>query len=344
MIYGHGDDLYSYPDIVANFSSNCFTQAKHSTLIDLLEKKLDALISSYPHPEANDLKERISKKYRLTKSVQVSCFNGATEAIYMIARAFSGKLTYIAGPTFSEYESASYQNTSPVVHLSLMDLIKEQDCGLKKNSCCWICNPNNPDGSVFPKEKLKALAAKNPDVWFIVDQSYADFTNEPVLDDNELPDNMLLIFSLTKQYAIPGLRLGYIIGKSDMILKIERFRMPWSVNSIAIEAGKFLLDQSLDFAPIRKELFDEKNRLINALQDIGHIIIFPSQTHYFLAKLEIGCVRELKDFLARRHKILIRNAENFSPNYQNYFRIAVQTSEMNNILIKGIQQYVSNLQ
>ena len=342
MIYGHGDDLFSYPDIRANFSSNCYYGADRGGLEEHLQRRLPHLIANYPHPDGYDLKELIARKRQLSVR-QTAVFNGATEAIYTIAGSGHYKQAYVAGPTFSEYEAASLQHHIPVIRINLKQLICEMDYPFADESCVWICNPNNPDGTLFPAEQLIRLMRRFPNVRFIVDQSYADFTDQAVLDCSDLPENGLLIYSLTKQYSIPGLRLGYVIGSEEWIGRLSDHKMPWSVNALALEAGKYLLTHTPDFQKMRKELRGEVLRMQQAFTATNRIETIPSATHYFLSRLPSGNANLLKETLARKHGLLIRNAENFSPDYGGYFRIAVRSPKENNWLIEALTNYVTYL-
>ncbi|MEG1585703.1 MAG: aminotransferase class I/II-fold pyridoxal phosphate-dependent enzyme, partial [Bacteroidales bacterium] len=135
------------------------------------------------------------------------------------------------------------------------------------------------------------------------------------------------------------LRLGYVIASEEVITALEGGRMPWSVNALALEAGCFLLSQPVDFKKIRARLHPEVKRIQQAFESTGQIETYPSDTHYFLSRLRTGNASSLKEFLARKHGLLIRNAENFAPHYKGYFRIAVQTPKENDLLIEAIKQY-----
>ncbi|MEG1616976.1 MAG: aminotransferase class I/II-fold pyridoxal phosphate-dependent enzyme [Bacteroidales bacterium] len=358
MIYGHGDDTYLYQNqTITNFSSNCFAEADNTALISHLKRKMGELIAGYPHPEAQELKDVIAKRFATSPS-RISVFNGATEAIYNIARDLEKKTSLIVGPTFSEYEAGATLYKHDIIHFNdrkavlrgekqttSPEWIAELDeaiATLKESALIWICNPNNPDGQCFPKKQLMKLIQSNPDHNFIVDQSYAPFTAAEVLDINNPFKNVLIIHSLTKQYAIPGLRLGYVTGDEHLIQMLDRNRMPWSVNALAIEAGVFLLSEEKSFAPTAEMLRQEMDWLANALHATGTVECFESDTHYFLARLKRGDAARLKEQLALDYGLLIRNAENFAPHYKGYFRIAVKSASENRRLSDAFASLIDN--
>ena len=338
MIEGHGDDLYKYgKKIVSNFSSNVYNRIDHSGLYQRLNERLST-ICSYPEPMPYCLESEIARRYSLTPR-QVCVTNGATEAIYLIAQVFQGRTSAVLGPTFSEYADACRVHRHKVKPFYSLDALPE-DAEL-----VWICNPNNPTGEVRNKEDLKALVDSHPDKLFIFDQSYEYFTLKSLLGIKEAASfpNVILLHSMTKQYAIPGLRVGYFTASEGLTDDVRCRRMPWSVNSLAIEAAKYLLEEGDGISADIPQLLAERERLTNLLLATGMLEIWPTDTHYMLIKLRMGKAAALKDFLAVNHGILIRDASNFEGLDERFFRIATQTPEENDKLVKAISEWMEQI-
>ena len=338
MIEGHGDDLYKYgKKIDSNFSSNVYNRIDHSGLYQRLNERLST-ICSYPEPMPYSLESEIARRYSLTPR-QVCVTNGATEAIYLIAQVFQGRISAVLGPTFSEYADACRVHRHKVKPFYSLDALPE-DAEL-----VWICNPNNPTGEVRNKEDLKALVDSHPDKLFIFDQSYEYFTLKSLLGIKEAASfpNVILLHSMTKQYAIPGLRVGYFTASEGLTDDVRCRRMPWSVNSLAIEAAKYLLEEGDGISADIPQLLAERERLTNLLLATGMLEIWPTDTHYMLIKLRMGKAAALKDFLAVNHGILIRDASNFEGLDERFFRIATQTPEENDKLVKAISEWMEQI-
>ena len=338
MIEGHGDDLYKYgKKIVSNISSNVYNRIDHSGLYQRLNERLST-ICSYPEPMPYSLESEIARRYSLTPR-QVCVTNGATEAIYLIAQVFQGRISAVLGPTFSEYADACRVHRHKVKPFYSLDALPE-DAEL-----VWICNPNNPTGEVRNKEDLKALVDSHPDKLFIFDQSYEYFTLKSLLGIKEAASfpNVILLHSMTKQYAIPGLRVGYFTASEGLTDDVRCRRMPWSVNSLAIEAAKYLLEEGDGISADIPQLLAERERLTNLLLATGMLEIWPTDTHYMLIKLRMGKGAALKDFLAVNHGILIRDASNFEGLDERFFRIATQTPEENDKLVKAISEWMEQI-
>lgn len=334
MIDGHGDDIHKYGNkIISNFSSNIYTRQNSDTLQKYLYAKLKS-IHSYPEPDAYSLTTILSDKLHIsTDNILVT--NGATEAIYLIAQCYRESKTAIMIPTFSEYEDACRINNHELsFYTQMQDIDKDIDT-------VWICNPNNPNGKIYDIDLLKSLVKSRPRTLFIFDQSYASFTNSKVWNVSESTkyENVVLLHSMTKEFAIPGLRLGYITANKQIIGKINTLKMPWSVNSLAIEAGKFSLQNREETFSIDNYI-EESQYLQNELKKIEALEIIPSSMHYFLCRLKNKKASDLKNYLIEKHGILIRDASNFRGLDKHYFRIATQSRAENKQLINAIKGWI----
>lgn len=332
MIEGHGDDAYKYKAIKINFSSNVYNHVDHSGLHQHLFQQMES-IRTYPEPEPYSLEKVLAKRFHLS-SEEVCVTNGATEAIYLIAQTFRNQISAILMPTFSEYADACRLHGHKVVPIYNLNRLPD------RGRLIWLCNPNNPTGEVREKEVLTACIKQNPQCIFVMDQSYEFFTQKALLTAREAAEfpNVILLHSMTKRFAVPGLRLGYITACKELLHEIRTQRMPWSVNQLAIEAGHYLLSSSqydIDISLLLKE----KERLAQSLLSIGGMEIWPSDTHYMLVQLRMGKAAALKEYLATEQGILIRDASNFEGLNEHFFRIATQTPEENDKLVESIKKW-----
>ena len=352
MLTGHGDDIYKYKDIRINFSSNVYNHFCHDGLYAHLASRMDC-IRNYPQPTPSELEQEITSLHNLSPE-NVIVTNGATEAIYLIAQAFAQASSLILQPTFTEYEDACKQYQKPPspprgsllyttdpskwdTLLKELLLSKELPLGGPGGFLFWLCNPNNPTGQVIPKPILESAIVSHTNVIFVIDESYAPFTQKPLIGcKNQFP-NVILLHSMTKEFAIPGLRIGYITGPASLLSRIRECRMPWAVNQPAIEAAHYLLAHRNDYALDLPALMAERERMARELSAIDGITVYPSDTHILLCRIEGTTASELKDFLANNHGILIRDASNFQGLDEHYFRIAVQTREENEELVKALK-------
>lgn len=342
MIEGHGDDLYKYSrPITSNFSSNVYNRVNLDGLKAYLCRCIGC-IGSYPEPEPYTLEARIAAAGGLPADA-VCVTNGATEAIYLIAQTFRGTNTAILQPTFSEYADACRMHAHRVT--SLYSLPSERESWRLPDDVrmVWICNPNNPTGTVVKRAELTELIRRNPQVCFVIDQSYEYFTLVPLFSAAEAAGfpNVLQLHSMTKRYAIPGLRLGYVTGSPALLHRLRTNRMPWSVNRLAIEAGLYLLEHDVSQSLDVPAYLQEAARLRGALHSLGALEVWETSTHFMLVRLRFGKASALKDYLAESHGILIRDASNFDGLDERFFRVATQTPEENDRLVKAIAEWLA---
>jgi len=341
MIKGHGSDLYKYSGkIIADFSSNVWYKGMPEELILHLKYKLENIVH-YPEPDAGKLAVKISNQYNL-KTNKVLVTNGATEAFYLIAHLFTAKNSYIVYPSFSEYEDACkvYNHTLQYININEIN----SKLLLPNNSILWLGNPNNPDGVITSKNIIENILKCNTTSFFIIDEAYNELcvNSESVVGLLDNYSNLIITHSLTKSFAIPGIRLGYILASEEIISGLSEITMPWSVNSLAIEAGLFLLSRYKEFLPNKNNLIEESRYFQKEISSIEGLEIIKSDCNYFLIKLENGKASDLKEYLAHKKGLLIRDASNFKGLTDSHFRVAIQGNDNNNLLLLGIKQWLNH--
>lgn len=317
-----------------NFSSNIYQRADLTDLKDYLATRLDA-IGNYPEPEPRTLEALIAEKLEIPADM-VMVTNGANEAIYLIAQLYRHWASVIPQPTYNEYADACRM----FGHTISYDRNDELNI-LPEDRIYWLCNPDNPTGNVLLKSLITHIIRKHPRYLHVIDQSYADYTLQPMLEPKEMLDcyNVMILQSLSKKYCVPGLRLGYLTASPIIIDRLRDIRQPWTVNALAIEAGKWLIENDPKMLPDLKEYLDEAQRVKQELSEIEGLMVMDTQTHYMLANIDWATSLELKNWLIEKHGILIRDASNFHSLDDHCFRVAAQTPEENDALISAIKAY-----
>jgi len=336
MIYGHGDDGYRYAlTFKANFSSNIWHKGTSEQLLAYLGKQLP-LIANYPTPNADILTQQVAGHHQLDIS-QVLMTNGATEAFYRIASLFREKKVAIGIPTFSEYEDASAQASMKIRYYNRSDIL---DVSFEEE-LVFLCNPNNPDGYSNTATEIEKLIAGFPATTFVIDEAYIDFTFTITSCTHLLKkyDNLIIVKSLTKLFSIPGLRLGYILCSKKLGPAFLQAKIPWNVNTLAIEAGKYIFNTYNTLLPDMKKLLGYSAELQRQIEAIDGFTVIPSKTNYFLVRLKTPKASKLKEYLVYSHQLLIRDASNFRGLDGHYIRIACQSPEKNALLIKALQTW-----
>jgi threonine-phosphate decarboxylase len=325
MIEGHGDDIYRYGALRCNFSSNISPLIDTSGLRKYLAGRLE-VINHYPEPSAHSLEVLLAHAYHIQPE-EVLVTSGATDAIYLIAQTLREEGTFaVKRPTFSEYADAC--------------LMYDYEEAPKGGAIRWLCNPNNPTGEVYPLEKLQILSRRHH--WLIIDQSYEDYLWRGILSPREAIDmqNVIQIHSMTKRFAIPGLRLGFITAPASVIQRLRVNYRPWAINALAIEAGKWLLANKHPYERyMMEDLLAEARILARRLRGIFGIHVYPSETNFMLCSIQQASAAELKAYLLEKHQFLIRDASNFAGLKDCHFRIAAQDPDSNDELVAAIYTF-----
>jgi threonine-phosphate decarboxylase len=335
MLHGHGDDGYRFgKEVLADFSTNVWYGGEPAGMKEYVFERWNH-INRYPEVVSESLREKVAVHLNCTVNEVIIC-NGTAESIYLIAQLFTGKKSTIVIPAFSEYEDSCLIFDHEVMFLNWKEAL---ELPIFRSDLLFICNPNNPTGQIFPD--IEYWLKLNPHCTFVVDEAFIDFT----LDLKSIAPlvkhypNLIVMRSLTKTYAIPGLRLGYLLAHEDMVNRLMAIKAPWTVNAMAAAAGEFIFENWSDIQlPIEKILAD-KARFVSELKKNDAIQIEDSSTHFFTGKTLVKSARELKEFLLNNHGLLIRDAANFRNLTRQHFRIATLSPQHNQLLIKALEEW-----
>ncbi len=335
MIQGHGDDIYqSNQQIEINFSTNVWYGADKKAIIALVEKYA-AEVFHYPQPDAGSF-VKAAADYHGLQPANVIAGNGATELFYLVAHAFSGCRTLLVVPSFAEYEDACSLYCHRLEYAEDRESVKNAG----DTELLFIGNPNNPDGKIWSLEQLEFLLKRQPNRVLVVDESFIHFA--PEVDSASVLlkryENLLIIRSMTKSYAIPGLRLGYMLGAAALMEKIRKFCQPWSVNALAIRIGEYLLREGDHLLPDAVRLLERQHHFSQQMACIPGFYPQFSRTSFFLTYTFYDTLL-LKQYLREEHRILIRDASNFRGLDRHYFRVNTLTEYENEKLIKVLKLY-----
>src|SRR5574341_470285 len=247
----------------------------------------------YPDREVLALRRVLAEHLDLAPE-QLLVGNGSTELVWLIALAFvrTGDPVVLVGPAFGEYTRAAILMGAHLHHYTAQPeesfrVVPEQITHLLEQwqpRLAFLCNPNNPTGTFVTPELIAHWAAAWPGTLFIIDEAYLSFTaNAPSV----LPGrrhNVLVLRSMTKAYALAGLRLGYAVGSPDILAALQRARPPWSVNALAQAAGIAALRDTAHLATCLDRIAPAKHELMAGLHGLG-LLPVPSTTHFFLVRV-----------------------------------------------------------
>lgn len=316
------------PDEVIDFSVNSNPYGPPSGVREAIAR---VPLDRYPDRECIALREKLAEQHNVNIN-NIVVGNGTAELFMLIGQAFLRPNDRIIIPdvTFSEYERVAQIAGASVE--SLASPLKLQNAHFNNVNMVFLCNPNNPDGTHLPTNTMiEQWAKKYPKMLFVIDEAYANFLLEPESIISHMLPNVIAVRSLTKDYAIAGLRLGYAVGHPDLIEAIRRVRPAWNVNGLAQAAGLAVLDQHDWLRETIQQLHDNKRELVEGLRNLG-LNPMDSSVHYFLVNVGDGAAFRSK---LLKHKIMVRDCASFG--LPDYVRIATRTPEDNAKLLKAVE-------
>ncbi len=295
----------------------------------------------YPEPFAGQLAVQLGAHHGIDAGT-VLCGNGSTELIYLVARALLPRSVLIPAPTFSEYERACALVRGSVCIRYGLSVEKNFEidpegfiAAMQGCDMAFLCNPNNPTGRILSKEAVRAIAdaAERMSCYLVLDEAFIDFTPEhSVVRDVASRTHLIVLRSLTKFYALSGLRIGYGVFPRTLMGTMKDHKEPWSINTLAQKAGIAALDDRAYQDQTMAVISAEKRYLEQGLQKLG-IPYIPSAPNYYLLTLQ-NAVKTIA--LLRKKGILVRDCSNFAGLDESYIRIAVRSRHENSVLLKEL--------
>ena len=317
-------------DQLLDFSANINPLGPPDWLRPLIESRISDLIH-YPDPEATELVDTLASLHAISAD-QVLVGNGATELLHLLPRALGCRSLLLPVPSYSDYEGPALLNGLPVTPFELSPdngfLLDPQQLAsqLKPGQLVLLGQPNNPTGRTFRAASLRDLAANHPDTLFAIDESFIGFTDASQSLQGGRPDNLLIVTSLTKLYAIPGLRLGYLTGAETYIRQLQAYLPTWSVNSLAQAVGAKAMQDSDYLLRTREFVCQQRQLLAQELRSLPGLTVYPGEANFLLLLLDHPMLDAPK--LAEQtlqQGIALRVCSNFSGLDNRYLRVAVRT-------------------
>lgn len=338
----HGGDIYRNR-IQIDFSVNINPLGIPEEVKDALHQAVDVCMQ-YPDMEAEQLKEALSRKFCLPKTYFLSG-NGASELFLGIMHALRPKKVILPVPSFYGYEYAIKAAGSEICYVPLT---KESDflpgeevlSALQEDAeLLFLANPNNPTGKLMKPAYLEKVLerCKEENIYVVLDECFIEFCEQgnSMVQKLDTYPNLFIVRAFTKTYAIPGVRLGYLMCSDEGLLKQIRSQLPeWNLSVFAEAAGIACLQQQEYLKKTVEYVAAERKFLTEKLQNLGLQVIL-SDANFILFYSE----KPLYEKLLQKG-ILIRDCKNFQGLSEGYYRVAVRSKKENEILEKAIGECI----
>jgi threonine-phosphate decarboxylase len=339
-LFRHGDRTLCRADAGLDFSVTVNPLGPPRSVLQALRAGLGT-ITRYPDPEGRELVERLALHHHCP-GTQIVVGNGANDLIYALTRAVRPRRVAIAEPTYTEYLRAALLAGVEVTHwLTEGADFEPEPFDPEGVELLWLCNPNNPTGRLWPRpEALLTWIRTRTRTLFAVDEAFLTLTaggeGRSLIPAVSRLANLVVLRSLTKLYALPGLRLGYLVAPAEWAERVRAQVVPWSVNALAQAAGLAALGDEDYHRRTRAWLASEvppfAGRLARACERLRPV---RSEASFVLAELHGLTAAAAVEGLARQG-IAVRDATNFVGLGAQYLRVAVRTAEENERLFEAL--------
>ena len=352
----HGGDVYDAArrmgisvEQIIDFSASINPLGISSRVKQTIRKTIDRL-QHYPEPYSPELESRIASRLGVG-SESVIAGNGSTELIYLIPRVLRPVKAVIPAPTFREYEKACRAiGTAEVIAFALngndmfdvsadafIDALTTASDDAAGRTVVFLCNPNNPTGRLLSKSEVIRIAdaAATKACYMVVDEAFIDYCPQDSVALLAAENPYLIVLrSMTKFYAMPGIRIGYCIVHPTLSSRIREQKEPWTINTLAQAVGIVALDDKLFEEESLRLMINEKKFLEDGFSRLN-ISFIPSAANYYLLRHPLAV--RIRQSLWEKG-ILVRNCSSFAGLDETYLRVAVRSRKENRLLLREMAQ------
>lgn len=336
----HGGDIYQNR-VKLDFSVNTNPLGVPEAVREALQRAAGDC-GHYPDIAQKGLKKAVGGMLGVPEETLVFG-NGASELFMALVRAVAPKRTVIPVPSFYGYEYAASASESVIVYCGmraedhfcpgeeLFSLLKAE------TDLLFLANPNNPTGRLLDREYLRAVLThcRERGIYVALDECFVSLCAEEasMLGEAESFHNLILVGAFTKSFAIPGVRLGYLVCYDEKLLQNIKKQLPeWNVSVFAQAAGAACAEEKAYLERTVRYVERERDFLTKGLQELG-ITVFPGAANFLLLKSGRDLYGELLG-----QGILIRDCRNFRGLSEGYYRVAVKSREENEVLLQALKR------
>lgn len=334
----HGGDIYRN-QVNIDFSININPLGVPDAIVSALHEAVNHC-NQYPDLSARQLKQAVSKMLDVPQKYLLFG-NGASELFMAIVHGILPQKTVIAVPSFYGYEYAAKATGSEIIYYKTT---KEHDFSLKEDflsvltkdvDLLFLANPNNPTGNLMSREYLRSILhhCQNQGIHVVLDECFIEFCEEgsSIIEEIGQYENLILVRAFTKIFAIPGVRLGYLVcSNSTLYQKISRQLPEWNLSCFAQAAGCACASQTAFMKKTADYVRKEHSFLETGLKQFG-IRTYPGKANFLLLYSDSPLYELLLE-----QGILIRDCSNFRGLGKGFYRVAVKTRKENEILLNTI--------
>jgi histidinol-phosphate aminotransferase len=304
-------------------------------VLKALRAEIGPRLRLYPDPMANAVRRKVAEVFD-TRPERVLVGNGSDDLLTMVMRAFvgPGRTVAFAVPTYSLYVTLAKIENAKVRAVPYPDDFSLPKGLFRKGAAATIvANPNSPTGTAVSNEALSRLARAVSGV-LVVDEAYVDFADEHAMRLVERHPNVLVLRTFSKSFSLCGVRLGFAVGREQMIEGLAKVKDSYNVNRFAIAAGVAALGDIAWMRANAARIRATRTRLAKALESFGWFV-YPSQSNFVFTRVRGPLSARQVYVELKRRKILVRYFD--APGLNDGLRISVGSDREIDALLKELK-------
>jgi histidinol-phosphate/aromatic aminotransferase/cobyric acid decarboxylase-like protein len=331
------------PAAVLDLSVNVNPYGPHPDVVDAIQR---ARLDVYPDPEATAVREALGARWSVTPE-RVAFGNGASELLWALAHVLvpGGGRLLLVEPAFSELRAAAEAagasiaswRAEPASGLVPDLAILAREIDQTHPAVVALATPTSPSGAAVPHDAILSLAFDHPRIHFLLDESFLSLSDGHADLDEPLPDNVLRVRSMTKDHALPGLRVGYLLAPPELVRAVDSVRQAWPTGTLAQAAALAAVALEPFVAESRSRLRSDRRALAKGLRTLGYAPL-PSTAPYLV--FDAGDAAALRARLLRRG-VLVRDCASFG--LPGFIRVAARPEPDRERLLEALAQEQSAL-
>jgi len=313
-------------------------------------------VNRYPGSRIQDLKLAIAQHTGLPEGYQLMLGNGSDELISLLSMAchLPGASILAPEPGFVMYAMSAKLQGLTYVPVSLRDDFELDEPAMTEAiakhqpAIVYLAYPNNPTANLWDAQVIRRLIAQVSayGAWVVLDEAYQPFSSESWLTEIQTDPHanaqVLLMRTLSK-YGLAGVRIGYMMARTEVIQQLEKIRPPYNISVLNAECALFALEHADVFALQAQSICHERQRLATQLATMPSVTVYPSQANMMLLRLSGDDEVASRVFAALKAKnILVKNVSKMHAVLHRCLRITVGTSTENDQLLAALREILAS--
>jgi histidinol-phosphate aminotransferase len=320
-----------------------------SPLVSSALKKIAVQMSDYPTPNGGLLKKKLATVFSLSEK-NFFIANGSESIIASLPRVFGeiGGEVVVPTLTFPMFKICSELANKQIIAVEMtdklgIDLQKTLQLVTPKTNLIFLCNPNNPTGSILAKKDILNFLEKIPKrALLVVDEANIEFGGESVVDEIKRNTNLVVLRTFSKGFGLATIRVGFAVANEEITQKLEEETPPFQISGMSEQLAMTALDDAAFIAKTKTFTFEQRQLLTSQLKKLG-FFIFPSEANNLFVRLPKQFSAQEFENKLKEKEISLVSGSSFEGFDSSFFRVSVRDEKTNKVFLKKVAEIIGEM-